>query len=108
MPTVLGADALIPPDDHFSSPTLDQWWQWMRPEQRAIHIRLSGFDVSDAEIARMVGVTQRTLLRWDRYQEVKAFVESRPAPNTKWRGRTRRPLDQPWQRGFSDPYDPGA
>lgn len=105
--SLLGAAASIPPDDH-EFLAFRTWWRWLTREERAKLIRVSGFEVSDAELAGMVGVDPRSLRRWAGYQEVKALSQSRPSANTKWRGRTHHRLNQPQGDGFSNPADPYA
>jgi IS30 family transposase len=56
------------------------------------------------QIAEACGVTERTIIRSPSYRRLRTIDQSRPAAQSKRRGRTHRRIDPPPdERGFSNP-----
>jgi DNA-directed RNA polymerase specialized sigma24 family protein len=54
-------------------------------EQRALFVKSVKPDITDEEVARIAGVSRRTLYRWQRYQGVKPrLADLRAAKGRRW------------------------
>lgn len=91
--SLLGAVMALPGRDRNALLAFLDFWRELPGEERAIFARSVRPDLTDAEVARLAGVSRRTLYRWERYQAFKPRLEDYKA--------TRR-------RRWSEPDDDAA
>ena len=95
-----------PPDDHPVLAWLD-FFRQLTPNERVAVVKTYRPEWTVRQIAFTCAVSERTVIRSPSYRRLRAIDQSRPAAQSKWRGRTHRRIDPPPdERGFSDPDNP--
>src|SRR4051812_18849376 len=79
-----------PPPSGRGPHALSHWWNSLTPEVQAKLIKVSRPDLTDRDVASLVGISKRTLCRFESYRDLKALFEARKPVTSKWRGRLRR------------------
>jgi FixJ family two-component response regulator len=83
---ISAALAQLPRKDRHEIHAFLDFWRELAGEERALFAKSVKADLTDRQIARLVGVTVRTLYRWERFQSLKAQLEGCPQPKRrKWR-----------------------
>jgi hypothetical protein len=103
----LGVPAPDPPDDR-PSPGFVKFCKGLTLDEQIAIVKTYRPEWTVRLIADTCGVSGRTVLRSAAYRRLREIDRARPTGQSKWRGRTRRRIEPPEERGFSNPFDPFA
>jgi hypothetical protein len=73
---ITAALAELPPQERNEIVAFLDFWRDLRREERALFAKSVKPDLADEQIARLAGVSVRTLYRLERFQNFKASLES--------------------------------
>jgi len=77
--------AELPRQDCFSLLAFLDFWRELPREERALFVKSVKPELTDEEVARLAGVSRRTLYRFGRYQGIKPRIEDlRAAKQRQW------------------------
>lgn len=106
--TRIGGHGPEPPDDHRGQAFVT-FCQELTLDQKITFVKCHRPEWTVRQIADLLGISTRTVLRSPGYRRLRAIDRARPPAQSKWRGRTRRRMNPPTNgRGFSNPDDPQA
>lgn len=69
------------------------WWGYLTGTERGMVIKAHRGELLDEEVAEVAGVARETLVKSDRFQNLKRLLSAKPLVTVKRRGRTGRRFD---------------